>query len=72
MAYEKPVLKISFCFNPLKIKDFLSAFEILKIIKTKSETKYTYEKITTDVVQTFRRIFPIEVNSVLDYFTMKA
>ena len=27
MAYEKPVLKISFCFNPLKLKDFLTAFE---------------------------------------------
>jgi SNF2 family DNA or RNA helicase len=72
MAYEKPVLKISFCFNPLKLKDFLSAFEILKITKTKAETKYTYEKITTDVIQLFRRSFPIEVNTVLDNFTYES
>lgn len=69
MAYEKPVMKISFCFNPLKMKEFLTAFEILKIIKTKSETKYTYEKLDVGILELYRRTFPVGVNAVLDNFT---
>jgi len=71
MAYEKPILKISFCFNPLKMKEFLTAFEILKIIKTKAETKYMYEKLDTGILEMFRRTFPIGVNAVLDNFTFE-
>ena len=72
MAYEKPVLKISFCFNPLKLKDFLTAFEILKIIKTKAETKYSYEKLNSEVLQLYRRTFPVGVNVALDNFTFES
>ena len=71
MAYEKPILKISFCFNPSKLKDYLTAFEILKIIKTKAETKYAYEKLNVSVLETFRRTFPVGVNAVLDNFTFE-
>jgi len=72
MAYEKPVLKISFCFNPLKMKDFLSAFEMLKIIKTKAETKYSYEKLNSEALQLYRRTFPVGVNVALDNFTFES
>ncbi len=69
MAYEKPILKISFCFNPSKLKEYLNAFEFLKIMKTKTETKYAYERLDSSILDTFRRTLPIGVPTVLDNFT---
>ena len=68
MAYEKPTLKIAWCFNPSKIRDCLNMFQILKISKTKTETKYEYENITFNILEKNKRVFSVEVYKSLENF----